>query len=93
MLFRSRIEGFIDDDRELVAAVSEAEDREAFVRQCMRVGARALQAVNVTIDAQVVEKRFDEMSGIIPYGAILLSGVITLVAAVLLGIVLIRGRR
>lgn len=56
----------VETDPEVVrvvreVAVAEGDLAEA-ARQCLRVGARAVQAANVTVETHIVEKRFDAMS-------------------------------
>ena len=51
-----------EHDGELVAFVEDAPDPAEAVRQCLRLGARAAGAVRVSVDSDLVERRFDEMT-------------------------------
>jgi len=47
-----------EHDPEVVRVVSESEDSVAAIRQCLRIGARALRAAHVTVDVDVIERSF-----------------------------------
>jgi hypothetical protein len=49
-------------DPELLAFVTDAEDRERAARQCLSVGARALRGVQTSVDAAVVKAEFGELA-------------------------------
>jgi hypothetical protein len=56
----------VETDPEVVRVVREASHGESdaleATRQCLRVGARAVLAANVSVETHIVEKRFDAMS-------------------------------
>jgi hypothetical protein len=52
----------LETDSEVLRVVREADDPAAAVQQCLRVGARAVLAANVTVETHIVEKRFDAMT-------------------------------
>ena len=57
----------VETDSEVLRVVREAsrgDDGDALdaTRQCLRVGARAVLAANVSVETHIVEKRFDAMS-------------------------------
>lgn len=56
------ISGLEESDPELVALVEDAPDAVGAVRQCLRLGARAANAVRVSVDTDLVERRFDDMA-------------------------------
>lgn len=56
------ITGLEESDPELVALVEDAADAAGAVRQCLRLGARAANAVRVSVDTDLVERRFDDMA-------------------------------
>lgn len=56
------ITGLEESDPELVAFVEDAPDAAGAVRQCLRLGARAAHAVRVSVDTDVVERCFDDMT-------------------------------
>lgn len=56
------IRDLVDGDPELRRVVGEAEDPADAVRTCLRVGARAVLAANVSVETHIVEKRFEAMS-------------------------------
>ena len=47
-----------EHDPEVVRVVSESDDSIAAIRQCLRIGARALRAAHVTVDVDVIERSF-----------------------------------
>jgi hypothetical protein len=51
-----------DADTELFALVADAPDAAQAVRQCLRLGARAANAVQVSVDTDLVERCFDDMT-------------------------------
>jgi hypothetical protein len=53
---------FHERDRDVVALAADADDIEAFVHDCLAVGARALRAARTTTDVAVVEKAFGDMT-------------------------------
>lgn len=57
-----RIVELEETDPELVSLVADAADAGDAVRRCLRLGARAASAVQVTVDTEVVERRFDDMA-------------------------------
>jgi hypothetical protein len=57
------LEEFRETDPDVVAFVREAEDRELAVHRCLEMGARALRLAGATLDSQLVEHRFGEMTG------------------------------
>ena len=48
-------------DDEVVRIVAESTDPVAAVGRCLKVGARALRAANVTVDVDVIERSFSEL--------------------------------
>ena len=48
-------------DDEVVRVVAESDDPVAAVGRCLKVGARALRAANVTVDVDVIERSFSEL--------------------------------
>lgn len=50
-------------DADTVALIAGAGDPEEATHQCLRIGARAVRAANVSLDTNLVEKSFDAMSG------------------------------
>ena len=50
-----------EHDPEVVRIVSESDDPVAAIRQCLRIGARALRAAHVTVDIDVIERSFHEL--------------------------------
>ncbi len=56
------VRDFVETDAEVVRVVSEADDPVESTRQCLRIGARAISAVSVSVDTHIVEKHFDAMS-------------------------------
>ena len=48
-------------DAEFVAIVAAASDPAEATHQCLRLGARAARAVQVTVDTALIERRFDDM--------------------------------
>ena len=57
------LEEFRESDPDVVAFVRAAEDAETAVHRCLEMGARALRLAGATLDTQLVEHRFDEMTG------------------------------
>ena len=57
------LEEFRERDPDVVAFVREAEDAETAVHRCLEMGARALRLAGATLDTQLVEHRFGEMTG------------------------------
>lgn len=53
----------IETDVDTVALIAEADHPEEATHQCLRIGARAVRAANVSLDTNLVEKGFDAMSG------------------------------
>ena len=49
-------------DPETVAFVASGDDHELALVRCVEMGARVLRLANVTVDTQVVEHRFDQMT-------------------------------
>ena len=56
------VRDLVETDAEVIRVVGDADDPVAGTRQCLRIGARAILAVNTTVDSDIVEKRFDAMS-------------------------------
>ena len=56
------IRDLVETDAEVLRVVGDADDPVEPTRQCLRIGARAILAVNATVDTHIVEKRFDAMS-------------------------------
>jgi hypothetical protein len=56
------IEDFREQDADVVDFVRAAEDVEAAVHHCLAMGARVLRVAGVTLDSQLVEHRFEEMT-------------------------------
>lgn len=56
------VRDLLESDAEVVRVVNEADDPAEAVQRCLRVGARALLAANVSVETHLVEKRFDAMS-------------------------------
>lgn len=52
----------VETDAEVLRVVGATDDHVENVRQCLRIGARAILAVNATVDTHIVEQRFDAMS-------------------------------
>jgi hypothetical protein len=56
----------VETDPEVLRVVRDAASRDGDVadatRQCLRVGARAVLAANVSVETHIVEKRFDAMT-------------------------------
>ena len=50
-----------EHDPEVVRIISESDDPLAAIRQCLRIGARALRAAHVTVDVDVIERSFHEL--------------------------------
>ena len=50
-----------EHDAELAAFVGGATDRVEATHQCLRLGARAARAVQLTVDTSLIERRFDDM--------------------------------
>jgi hypothetical protein len=50
-----------EHDPEVVRVVAESEDSVAAIRQCLRIGARALRAAHVTVDVDVIERSFQAL--------------------------------
>ena len=48
-------------DAEVVRVVAESDDPAAATSQCLRVGARALRAAQVSVDVDVIERSFSEL--------------------------------
>jgi hypothetical protein len=48
-------------DAEVVRVVAESDDSAAATSQCLRVGARALRAAQVSVDVDVIERSFSEL--------------------------------
>jgi hypothetical protein len=57
-----RLESFVERDTEVVAFVRDADDAELAVHRCLEMGARALRLAGATLDTQLVEHRFAEMT-------------------------------
>jgi hypothetical protein len=51
-----------EHDPEVVRTVEEADDPVEATRQCLRIGARAVRAANVSVDSDLIERRFDVMT-------------------------------
>ena len=49
-------------DPDAVAFVASSDDPELALVRCVEMGARVLRLANVTVDTQVVEHRFDQMT-------------------------------
>lgn len=56
------IERLVDDDPLLVAVVSEDPDPEGAVRACLGLGARVSKAARATLDTEVVDRAFAELT-------------------------------
>jgi hypothetical protein len=56
------IRDLVETDAEVLRVVAATDDHIENARQCLRIGARAILAVNATVDTHIVEKRFDAMS-------------------------------
>ena len=56
------IRDLVETDAEVLRVVATTDDAVENTRQCLRIGARAILAVNATVDTHIVEKRFDAMS-------------------------------
>ena len=57
------LEEFRESDPDVVALVRESDDAELAVHRCLGMGARVLRLAGATLDTQLVEHRFDEMTG------------------------------
>jgi hypothetical protein len=55
-------EGFTEPDPAVVEAIAEAEDPERMAHACLQIGVRASVAAKATMDSQVVEKAFGELT-------------------------------
>jgi len=53
----------VEHDSEVRRVVGEAADPLEAAHQCLRVGARAVRAANVSVDATVVERQFEQLAG------------------------------
>src|SRR5262245_18523387 len=49
-----------EHDSEVVRIVAASDDPVVATSQCLRIGARALRAANVTVDVDVIERSFQE---------------------------------
>jgi hypothetical protein len=56
------LEDFVERDPDVVAFVREADGAEAAAHRCLEMGARALRLAGATLDAELVEHRFDTMT-------------------------------
>ena len=56
------LEEFRESDPDVVALVRESDDAELAVHRCLGMGARVLRLAGATLDTQLVEHRFDEMT-------------------------------
>ena len=56
------VRDLVETDAEVLRVVATTDDHVENTRQCLRIGARAILAVNATVDTHIVEKRFDAMS-------------------------------
>src|SRR5947208_6196425 len=78
------LDGFRDRDPQVVALVRDADDPEEVVHDCLAVGARALGAAKTTMEVALVEKAFDDMSGVFTRGLEKFAGEIDTTAKELL---------
>jgi hypothetical protein len=58
-----RIDGYVEHDPEVVRALGEAEDPAVALHHLLVVGAHASLGASTTVDANLVEHRFDKMAG------------------------------
>ena len=56
-------QGFVEHDPEVLAVLAEAEDPAAAAPRCRGIGARAGRGASLSLDADVVERRFEEVAG------------------------------
>jgi hypothetical protein len=56
------LEDFVERDPDVVAFAREADDAETATHRCLEMGARALRLAGSTLDAQLVEHRFETMT-------------------------------
>jgi hypothetical protein len=56
------LEDFREHDPDVVGFVRDSEDTEAAVHRCLTMGARVLRVAGATLDSELVEHRFDEMT-------------------------------
>jgi hypothetical protein len=56
------LDGFVEQDAEVVAFLATADDLEQGVHGCLEMGARVLKLAGATLDTQLVERRFGEMT-------------------------------
>src|SRR6478609_4320900 len=56
------VRDLVETDAEVLRVVAATDDHVENLRQCLRIGARAILPVNATVDTHIVEKRFDAMS-------------------------------
>jgi len=56
------IHDLVETDAEVLRVIGDSSDPVEPTRQCLRIGARAILAVNATVDTHIVEQRFDAMS-------------------------------
>ncbi len=56
------VRDLVETDAEVLRVVAATDDHVENARQCLRIGARAILAVNATVDTHIVEQRFDAMS-------------------------------
>ena len=54
---------FTDTDRDVVRAVTEADDPAEAVHNCLRIGATALRVANTAVDVELVQRSFDDLAG------------------------------
>jgi hypothetical protein len=57
------LEDFRESDPDVVGFVRDADEPEAAVHRCLTMGARVLRVAGATLDTELVEHRFDEMTG------------------------------
>jgi hypothetical protein len=56
------LEGFVERDSEVIAFVRDSDDGELAVHRCLEMGARVLRLAGATLDTQLVEHRFAELT-------------------------------
>ena len=57
------LEDFRESDPDVVGFVRDADEPEAAVHRCLTMGARVLRVARATLDSELVEHRFEEMTG------------------------------
>jgi hypothetical protein len=56
------ITSFSEQDADVVRVVSEADDAVEATHQCLQIGARAIRVAHVSVDSDIVDKRFEQLA-------------------------------